>query len=660
MAQPCSPQHSLWCNLPQLAFYRVLESLDSLADIEAVSLACRNWHFLVNREAFWSGYLARSHPNYRRSDPLPPVAPTRHQLARLIEDSKPDKLECQCGQHSDEVLHVAAPDTPDGRYFATASKDGTVKLWLVCNPGQCYRTLHFNKAALIASLPADDAVETHRLELVSQFDWLYCQYVEFQPFAAESGDVILISGAKREAEQGEIAIYNVEMDQFLSRAELQPYDVFGCFLDSYHYLSGTFELNHFDNTSVTRVLIHRIGLLTSNERLLLELRNTPESASLQAYVGHPAATVRRLMVAQGGRMCLGAKGRCRFNNNVDSDDNSSNQYCGRFQTRASRLQYEFESNRLPKASDVSPSVRRDPAECRCREKLLLVNRGRNNFLSECVCVRRLRHCRPPWIGAYERHLNGFHGPDSDAGFDPDADPCRWASRSIYSLSEQSSTRRVAGVGDNPDIDADEWEVTVGGHVIGMSLSQDHRFLFVNVRPWRHPQAAAAAAAVGDAADWDLAFAAAPAAIGALELSESAEIHVLDLLACRYFGCVYTGHKGFTPSQQCFFLFMDVGSQLVCSGSEDCQAYVWDRIYGTKLCTLRHDSVVNACALSACGLLATASDDCTVKFWSSRRYRLLQQQKRLKQQKQQEQQQPMMTRRMAAKQTADSMRMETGQ
>uniref|UniRef100_A0A1I8F3B9 BTB domain-containing protein n=1 Tax=Macrostomum lignano TaxID=282301 RepID=A0A1I8F3B9_9PLAT len=402
------------------------------------------------------------HPNYRRSDPA--CRPVRCQRGTIgaARDSKRDlmlrilsriELECQCGQHSDE--------------------DGTVKLWLVCNPGQCYRTLHFNKSRLIASLPADVAVETHRLELVSQFDWLYCQYVEFQPFCSR-----------------DLAIAEL---QTLRRVRLP-------FLDSYHYL------------------FWHIGLLTSNERLLLELRNTPESASLQAYVGHPAAIVRRLMVAKAAGCASAAKGRCRFNNNVDSDDNSSNRHCGSQGKRRRR-------KRLP----LGPPR---PAECRCARNPA-VKAPRPQQLPVLSPRVRLRCAAcgtagPPWIGAYERHLDGFHGPDSDAVFNA---PCRWLA---------SATTR--------NIDADEWEVSVGGHVIGMSLSQDHRFLFVNVRPWRHPQAAAAAAAVGDAADWDLAFAAAPAAIGALELSESAEIHVLDLLACRYFGCVYTGHKGFTPSQ----------------------------------------------------------------------------------------------------------------
>uniref|UniRef100_A0A1I8FBG6 CPSF_A domain-containing protein n=1 Tax=Macrostomum lignano TaxID=282301 RepID=A0A1I8FBG6_9PLAT len=303
-----------------------------------------NWHFLVNARSLLVGsncaafLVGRTSPIIGRSDPLPRVAPTRHQVSQReleIEDSKgfgADKLECQCAASTAMrccTLHGGRRTLPMAEFRHRFK--GRHRCGLVCNPGQCYRTLHFNKAALICLAGQQiDAVETHRLELVSQFDWLYCQYggvsTRLQP---KSGDVILISGAKREAEQGEIA----------------PSTMF-------------------------------IGLLTSNERLLLELRNTPESASLQAYVGHPAATVR-------------------------SPDG-----CSRRPD--------------PRQATSPPRSGRDPAECRCREKLLLVNRkrGRNNFLSEFRSRRR---------------------------------PVPLGQRSIYSLSEQSSTRRVAGVGDNPDI-----------------------------------------------------------------------------------------------------------------------------------------------------------------------------------------------------------------
>jgi len=59
------------------------------------------------------------------------------------------------------------------------------------------------------------------------------------------------------------------------------------------------------------------------------------------------------------------------------------------------------------------------------------------------------------------------------------------------------------------------------------------------------------------------------------------------------------------------------SELVCSGSEDKAAYVFSLRHGVLVKVLRgHQDVVSAASWSPTvrGLVATASDDCTVRFW----------------------------------------------
>ena len=63
----------------------------------------------------------------------------------------------------------------------------------------------------------------------------------------------------------------------------------------------------------------------------------------------------------------------------------------------------------------------------------------------------------------------------------------------------------------------------------------------------------------------------------------------------------------------------VDEHFVASGSEDSQVYIWHRAKGDLLALLPgHSSVVNAVAWSAAqpGLLASASDDRTVRLWAS--------------------------------------------
>ena len=64
-----------------------------------------------------------------------------------------------------------------------------------------------------------------------------------------------------------------------------------------------------------------------------------------------------------------------------------------------------------------------------------------------------------------------------------------------------------------------------------------------------------------------------------------------------------------------FLFM-----ILCSGSEDHFAYVWDRHYGSLLRKLPHTDVVSAAAFNPRDpdVMVTASDDNTVKVWRSKR------------------------------------------
>jgi F-box/WD-40 domain protein 5 len=84
--------------------------------------------------------------------------------------------------------------------------------------------------------------------------------------------------------------------------------------------------------------------------------------------------------------------------------------------------------------------------------------------------------------------------------------------------------------------------------------------------------------------------------------------------------VLRGHRGYTPSGGAFYLYVDVSTHLVGSGSEDLKAYVWDRRYGCVVSTLPHDKCVNCIAFNPIDdeTCVTASDDNMLKVWTSRR------------------------------------------
>ena len=83
------------------------------------------------------------------------------------------------------------------------------------------------------------------------------------------------------------------------------------------------------------------------------------------------------------------------------------------------------------------------------------------------------------------------------------------------------------------------------HIIGMALSPDHDFLYVNCRPW-NPQHVK-----GDP----------KAASSPPEISSDIHLRAYSLSTYQLL-CVHTGHQAFTPNKGCFFIFLNVAEKLV--------------------------------------------------------------------------------------------------
>jgi F-box/WD-40 domain protein 5 len=100
-------------------------------------------------------------------------------------------------------------------------------------------------------------------------------------------------------------------------------------------------------------------------------------------------------------------------------------------------------------------------------------------------------------------------------------------------------------------------IDLEGHIIGMALSPDHRFLYVNSRPW--PQNCVITNPLDPP-----------------PISQEIDIHVIDLQTLKKVGTMLRAHKAYTPNTECFFIFLDVCDDFVGSGAEDKHAYLWDR------------------------------------------------------------------------------------
>lgn len=143
-------------------------------------------------------------------------------------------------------------------------------------------------------------------------------------------------------------------------------------------------------------------------------------------------------------------------------------------------------------------------------------------------------------------------------------------------------------------------IDLHGHIIGMGLSPDHRYLYVNSRPW--PQG------------YEITHPLDPPPI-----AQEIDIHVIDLVTLKEVGTMLRAHKAYTPNNECFFIFLDVCDQYVASGAEDKHGYLWDRHYGICLAKFPHADVVSSVAFNPKDpeMLVTTSDDNTIKVWRSR-------------------------------------------
>lgn len=87
-------------------------------------------------------------------------------------------------------------------------------------------------------------------------------------------------------------------------------------------------------------------------------------------------------------------------------------------------------------------------------------------------------------------------------------------------------------------------IETNAHIIGMSLSPDHEYLYVNCRLWENKQ------------DGEVGYSEFPP-----EISKDITLQVYSLSTYKLVG-VHAGHKAYTPNNGCFFIFLNVADNLV--------------------------------------------------------------------------------------------------
>uniref|UniRef100_A0A672IUT5 F-box domain-containing protein n=1 Tax=Salarias fasciatus TaxID=181472 RepID=A0A672IUT5_SALFA len=554
--------------LPDSLLLEIFLHLPHRAVLSA-GLTCRQW-LAVSRDEFLWRELFYSYYRIPRCVPRHPAAVSWYREFKRLFDCIPCVEVQTLREHSDQVLHLAFSHR--GHRFSSCSKDCTVKLWDTERPDGSISLVHSSS--------------------MRQFNWGYTQFSQFNA----DDSLLLVSGVylgPHHSSSGEIAVISLENYTLLSRVRNKPYDVFGCWLNETHLISGN---------------LHWIGNMTSCSVLWLnkafqdiESENVNVVKRLFKIQNINASTIRTVMVAH-----------CRRHDDPDLllDYEA--------QSQARRQKGQQQRQHRPLLFDLGTSGSEDDEDEEEEEE------RRREARPHAVSAPRLPHRAN--VGAVElqieTHVARVMGRAHTKAPEPAAEPADAEDKTYLLFTTGSLTYSPHQIGIKrikPDqmttsgpvlgeerssdefFDSLDHVIDIHGHIIGMGLSPDHRYLYVNSRAWP------AGCVISDP-------------MSPPPIAEEIDLHVIDLKSLREERRSLRAHRAFTPNDECFFIFLDVSRDFVASGAEDKHGYIWDRHYNICLARLAHDDVVNSVAFSPADqeLLLSASDDSTVKVWRSPR------------------------------------------
>uniref|UniRef100_A0A1A9V1J2 F-box domain-containing protein n=1 Tax=Glossina austeni TaxID=7395 RepID=A0A1A9V1J2_GLOAU len=601
----------LWWTLPQLVLTEIFWLLP-VKDILNAGLTCRRWYEIANDEYLWK----RKFHRHFKTDPCialkPGAVSWKSEYERLTFGIPFVQSQCLKG-HVHQVLHVSF--SHNGEMFSTCSKDGYVIIWNAGHP--CTEKYSQN---------------------MKKFNWKYTQYSQFN----QSDSLLLVSGVhfgSPHSTSGEIAVFTVDgkvESHLRCRVINRPYDIFGTWFSDQYLISGDLhwlaqmvstsilwlnkanqevdsehvpimnQLYKFYNrnaSSVRAIMMAKCPWLDeSNDPLITantsdEILESPpddiemseHSLTVQNSVGNPlshSASLRRAFhISFDDSTPSTSTASLSLNWSLQRSNDSTIHYLDEYRREFTGDSVSDESIDEEEDEPMDASDEYDDME-NSIPKYLIFSTGSKTYTPHQIGIKRIRNITFP------KKLDP--GP---------------------SLKERIAAKKAAEQQNQfRDPDPDWWDyeavadrfdkvdkvIDLHGHIIGMALSPDHRYLYVNTRPW--PK------------NYIITNPLEPPPI-----AQEIDIHVIDLMTLKRIGNMLRAHKAYTPSTECFFIFLDVCDDYVASGAEDMHAYLWDRYYGISLAKYKHTDVVNSVAFNPKDneMLVTTSDDFTIKIWRSR-------------------------------------------
>ncbi|CAL7939351.1 unnamed protein product [Xylocopa violacea] len=596
-----------WYYMPDSVLLNIFQYLTP-RELTIAGEVCKSWHRVSLDEFLWKDLFYQIY----KIDPDIGIMPGKvswlEEFKRLTYHTPLLETE-ELKEHSHQVLHVSF--SHNGKMFATCSKDGCIFVWESQYP-----------------------VRIKYQYDMKTFSWKCTQFSQFN----SSDTLLLVSGVLFGTQlsiSGEIAVFKLAPGfELQCRVVNKPYDIFGTWFSEHYLLSGNLcWLAHLVSTSL--LWLNKASQESSSEHV-------PIMMQLFRFYNGNASSVRAIMVAN----CLTPEKSEseEQQNKVSSSNDKEVSSCDTLEEQeepvilrhaSSRLQYSTleggfmnwkklgdgfeyanpiqynqeyrqvemerkaqeddkddensqwnEKNGKNKPEEQSNPEEDDTDELSNCEKYLIFITGSKTYTPHQVGFKRIKKVKFP------KRLDP--GPSLRERFEQrERDRERQSSYAL--LTNWLDYQAVADQFDTVD-----HVIDLHGHIIGMGLSPDHRYLYVNSRPWPR--------------GYVITNPLQPPPI-----AQEIDIHVIDLVTLKQVGTMLRAHKAYTPNTECFFIFLDVCDEYVASGAEDKHGYLWDRHYGVCLAKFPHSGVVNSVAFNPRDpeMLVTTSDDYTVKVWRSR-------------------------------------------
>ncbi|XP_033022263.1 F-box/WD repeat-containing protein 5 [Lacerta agilis] len=570
--------------LPDSILFEIFLYLD-YSDVLSAGLVCRHWHAVAQDEVLWKDLFYRYYP-VARDVPRHPAATSWYGEFQRLSDTIPCVEVQTLAEHSDQVLHLSF--SHNGYLLASCSKDCTVKIW---NNGLPLSLLHSTS--------------------MKKYNWKYTQFSQFNA----DDSLLLVSGVfvgPRTTSSGEIAVIDLENFALLSRVRNKPYDVFGCWLNETHLISGNLHrMGNYTSCSVLWLNNAFQGVESENMNVvkrLFKIQNLNASKIRMVTVADCSRYDPSDLLLNHGEHLEGGTGGPRQTLNLCSDSEEEEEQGEEEQQAKQKAAPEPGSSGAENQAGAGSGLGRfltDIMEGRVRP--VMTELQMEAKVAQLLAQNRTKPPEPNLLsteGSSKKYLIFTTGC---LAFSPHQIGIKQ-----ISPHQMTTAGPVLGEERNSDkfFDSLDHVIDFQGHIIGMGLSPDHRYLYVNSRAW--PQDSV----ISDP-------------LHPPPIAEEIDLHVVDLKTMTEARGPLRGHRAHTPSNDFFFIFLDVSRDLVASGAEDHHGYVWDRHYGICLAKLQHSDVVNSVAFSPVEqeLLLTASDDGAIKVWRSpRTVRLLQAEK----------------------------------